>query len=209
MRENAELRQSMAQVAGSAGIAGALMVLLGFWFFRTLVGASESPIYNSSITVFLVLLRGGGILMLVIAAAAYAGWRPVLAIDGVATTLMGGLMVVIAIIWIAKSDLDGVFMLLFGGLFVRSGLNSWRLFRCSRAAEPAISVDAAPPVVEDGPEARPIAEASGRPGLATSLRAARKQTEAKNERVAMPKASEPDPEGFLADLGRSSEDGKH
>lgn len=205
MRENTEFRQSMAQVAGSAGIAGALMVLLGFWFFRTLVGTSESPIYNISITVFLVLLRGGGILMLAIAAAAYAGWRPILAIDGIATTLMGVLMVVIAIIWIAKSDLDGVFMLLFGGLFVRSGLNSWRLFRCSRAAEPAVAVDAAPPVVEQ----KPIAEASGREGLAASLRAARKRTEAKDERVAMPKAGEPDPEGFLADLGRSSEDGGH
>jgi hypothetical protein len=203
MQENTGLRESMAQVAGSAAIAGVLMVLVGFWLGLT--GISNSEVYNHSVTVFNWTMRIGGIAMFVIAALAYLGWRPVLAIDTVIAVTTGLLMVGVGLIWLINSDLlNGVLVLLFGGMFVRSGLNSWTLFRGSSPPEPASVVDPVPASVEE----RPISDRNEGEGLAASLRAARKRTEAKAERVAIPKAEEPDPEGFLADLGRSTDDDK-
>ena len=204
MQENTELRQSMMQVAGSAAFGGMLMVLLGFWFFRDLVGASDSVVYNLSITIFLWTMRAGGTAMLVIAALAYLGWRPILAIDGVIASLTGVIMLATALIWVVNRDLDGVLMLVFGGLFVRSGMQSWALFRSARPPELERSIAEAPAPVDE----HIAGGTSAGEGLLAGLLASRKRADKQEERVVMPKHDEPAPEGFLADLGRSSEEEK-
>ncbi len=198
MRENTELRQAMVQVAGSAAFAGALMLLVGFWL--GLKGVSPSEIYNHSVTVFNWTMRVGGIVMLVIAALAYAGWRPVLAVDVIFAGAVGVVMIGVGLIWVVNGDsLHGILVLLFGGLFVRSGLNSWSLLQARPTqrseSEPARSLE----------DASPSDRLAGGENLAASLRSARKRMD---ERVTMPKPDEPEPEGFLADLGRSCEDDK-
>jgi hypothetical protein len=191
----------MVQVAGSAAVAGVLMLVVGFML--GLAGISDSAVYNNSVTVFNWTMRCGGIAMFAIAVLAFLGWRPILAIDTVIAVGAGLLMMGAALIWLISGDfVNGVLILLFGGMFVRSGLSSWALFRWSSFLVSACVADS----VLAAEERSVVGPARGE-GLMASLRA-RKRTETKDGRVVMPKAGEPEPEGFLADLGRSCEDDK-
>src|SRR3972149_3503073 len=103
MQGDTELRQAMMQVAGSAAVAGVLMVLVGFWL--GLFAGSDSSIHSYSVDAFNWTMRVGGIAMFVIAVLAYLGWRPVLAIDGVIAVGVGLLMIAVALIWLGVGDL--------------------------------------------------------------------------------------------------------
>ncbi len=199
MRENTELRQAMMQVAGSAAIAGIIMVLLGFWFFRDLVGTSESSVYNISITAFLLTIRVGGVALLVVAALEYMGVGLALVIDAFLTGLAGILLLATAIVWGLNGDIDGLFLLIFAVILLRAAMSGWRLFR-----SPVLAPAEAGEAPDSDGQVQPN-RLENTQNLAVSLRSARKRTD---ERVAMPNSDEPEPEGFLADLGRSSEDDK-
>ena len=181
MRDNLEPPPDLRSVAFSAFVAGVLMVLVGFWL--GLEGLSKSNVYNASVTVFNWLMRIGGIAMLIVAAMAYLNWRPILAFDAAAAVVIGGMMVLISLVWIMNNDLiQGVVILFFGGMFVKAGIQSWLMFR----GTPARSADT-PPAREEEPKAPS-------PGRLPS-----------KHRVTPPKPGEPEPEGFLADIGRSKE----
>jgi hypothetical protein len=75
-----------------------------------------------------------------------------------------------------------VVILFFGGMFVRAGVQSWLTFR----GPPARSTDAAPATVQE--------TKAPSPGRLSP-----------KQRVAPPRPGEPEPEGFLADLGRTEE----
>jgi hypothetical protein len=180
MQDNLE-PPNLRSVAFSAFFAGVLMVLVGFWL--GLEGTSKSGTYNTSVTVFNWLMRIGGIAMLIVAAMAYLNWRPILAFDAAAAVVIGGMMVLVSLLWIANNDLiQGVVVLFFGGMFVKSGIQSWLMFR----GTPARS--------KDTPSATEQETKAPSPGRLPP-----------RHRVTPPKPGEAEPEGFLADLGRSKE----
>jgi len=182
MQDNPKPPPDLRSVAFSALFAGVLMMLVGFWL--GLKGVSESSAYNASVTVFNWLMRVGGIVMLMVAAMAYLNWRPILAFDAAASMVIGGLLVLVSLLWIANNDLiQGVVVLFFGGMFVKSGVQSWYAFR------------------------GPLDQSAGSSSAAQrETKASSPGREAPKRRVTPPKPGEPEPDGFLADLGRSKEE---
>ena len=181
MPENPKPPPDLRSVAISALFAGVLMVLVGFWLGRK--GIAESSVYNTSVTVFNWLMRIGGIAMLIVAAMAYLNWRPILVFDAAASVVIGGLMVLVSLLWIANNDLiQGIVVLFFGGMFVKSGVQSWYAFRGT-----------------------PVQSAGTSSATQQETRTPSPGRMAPKHRVTPPKPGEPEPDGFLADLGRSKE----
>jgi len=194
MQQDNQVPNVLRQVAFSALVAGVLMILVGFWM--GLQGVSQSEVYNTSVTAFVWLMRVGGISMLLVALLAFVGWERVLALDAVLATVIGAGMALVALLWLANSDLiNGVLILVFGGLFVRSGTQSWQAFR-------SLGLTSSEPVPPQAP-AEPEADVpTTRPWLRRHKRDTRADEE---ERVRMPEPDESTPEGFLADLGKSDD----
>jgi hypothetical protein len=192
MQQDNQVPSVLRQVAFSALVAGVLMVLVGFPM--GLQGTSRSEVYNTSVTAFVWLMRGGGISMLLVAVLAFVGWERVLALDAVLATVIGAGMAIVALLWLANSDLvSGVLILVFGGMFVRSGIQSWQAFRSlgPKSMEPE-----APPTPPEPNTDIPTT----RPWLRRE-----KRDPQTDERVRMPAPDEAGLEGFLADLGKSDD----
>lgn len=182
MQDNPKPPPDLRSVAFSALFAGVLMMLVGFWL--GLKGVSESSVYNVSVAVFNWLMRVGGVTMLMIAALAYLNWRPVLVCYAAVATAIGGIMLLISLLWLANNDIiDGVLVLFFGGMFVKSGVQSWYAFR--------------------GPLDQSVGTSSA---AQRETKTSSPGREAPKRRVTPPKPGEPEPDGFLADLGRSKEE---
>jgi hypothetical protein len=108
---------------------GAVFLLAYGWLYST-VGVSDNQFYNATVSAFNWMLRGGGLLMLIISGMCYAGLRLALLLDFIVSGLCGLLMMVCAAYWMSQDGInlrDGL-ILLFGLLFARAALSSWSIY---------------------------------------------------------------------------------
>jgi hypothetical protein len=123
----------MAQTAWSALIGGGLLLLFGLYYWNAeLTGISDSSIYNAFVDVMVWTLVVGGVLNLISAAVLFLGWRSALAADGIIAVATGGMLMLIGLVRMVHHfsdgslDLQAILLLVFGGMFIRSGLGSWQ-----------------------------------------------------------------------------------
>jgi hypothetical protein len=120
-------RQQMSEIAFSAAIGAALMLFAGFYL--NMRGIGDSAFYNLSVNGFTWMMKIGGGLMGLVALLLWAGVRPVLAADAVLTLGIGGLMIAIGGVWLVNGDFEGLLLLIFAAVFIRSGWGSWIVYR--------------------------------------------------------------------------------
>jgi hypothetical protein len=213
-------RQQASEIAFSAAIGAGLMLFVGFFF--NLKGIGNSDFYDLSVDGFTWMMKIGGALMAVVAALLWAGLRPALLVDAILTLALGLLMLIIGAVWMAFRDYQGILLLIFGAIYLRSGWGSWAAFRGINAGyafpvAPPIDTSTVPPVEAADPVAR---QAAMDRLLASKKREAMPEPEPIPEPVAPPPApkaadlprppvkvrslakEEPPPDGFLAELGR-------
>lgn len=206
-------RQQMREIASSAAIGAALTLFAGFYL--DLEGISDSRFYNGSVGLFTWTMKVGGVLMGLGAVLLWMGVRPALAIDAVLAMGIGAIMVAVGGIWLGYRDFQGFLLLIFGAMFIRSGWGSWMAGR-PVVARPAVELEreldraGAPPPVPPVDEnvrqsARERLLAGKKDETAAAAAAERSRPPAIPE---APRAEEPPPEGFLAQLGRDDSERK-
>lgn len=144
-------------------VSAGLFLFVGF--AMGLVGISESALYNGSVTALVWGARVIGIGILVVMALEYLRLGLAIVLDLMIAVLATVLCLVVGLIWIISTDLQGFLLLLFGLLNGSTALAAWQRWRVPRRAaeraRPATSESAA----EHGPPlAGPPGEASIRPG---------------------------------------------
>jgi len=151
----------MKETAFSAAIGAAMMMFVGFYL--NYQGIGDSRIYNLSVDGFTWMMKGGGGLMGLVAVLLWAGIRPMLMVDALLAMGVGGLMIVIGVIWLGNQDMEGILLLLFGLVFISSGWRSWLAYGGLPGAQrlredvQLDTTDAPPPVVAADPAARQAA----------------------------------------------------
>jgi len=206
-------RQQMSEIAFSAAIGAAMMLLVGF--VLDLRGISDSEFYNFTVSAFTWTMKVGGVLMALVAGLLWVGLRPVLLVDAIFAMAIGVLMVGVGGVWVVHQTLlNGVLSLVFGVIFVRSGWGSWLAYRGSSAgyafpvasgqddssASPAVATPAARQEAMDRLLASKKREASPEPAPAVAKPAP--EPPCPPAKVPPLAKNEPPPEGFLAELGR-------
>lgn len=122
------MSQDARRVAFPALIAGVLMLVIGVWFERE--GVSDSDFYNASVGAFNWIMRIGGVAMLIVAAAGWAGWSGAFVADAVSSGLIGLALGLESLIWLSNGDIpNGVLVLVFCLMFLHSARQSWRASR--------------------------------------------------------------------------------
>lgn len=186
----------------STAIGAALLLYFGFMQLDFSTGAG---LFETSANVFIYTLRIGGIALMAMALFLWAGWRPALLLDGLASIPIGILMVLCSVGMMAGGGgfgLNNVIILFCGVMFVSSGRNSLRLRRAIAAPGGKTLFVTSPVVDEHRSFARP-------PGHVESTSGSADQS----PQLAHPFASAgqapenaPPEGGYLAAFGRKSSD---
>lgn len=123
--------------AGSGGevflslISAGLFLYVGFWLGLT--GISDSALYNGSVTALTWGARVVGIGLLITVAMTYFRVPGALTLDlGLAALAAAGCLV-IGLIWLAFSDMQGILLLLFGLLNGSAAKSAWQRWQAQRA----------------------------------------------------------------------------
>lgn len=113
--------------ATSAGLAALCLLFFGFYVLADPTGTTGFARAN---WVYLYTLRIGGIAMAVIAVWSLLGHRVALAVDAVASLLIGGLLIVSALVlkYLGWDMVNTVISVICGGMFVSSGVRNGRLY---------------------------------------------------------------------------------
>jgi len=127
-------QRQMRQTAVSALIAACLMLFFGFGW--NLTGISGNAAYDLSVAVFGWTLRIGGLAMLVSALLCGARLAWSLAADAVLSALIGVLLGLTGLVWLAAGDWQGLLAGVFGVLFVNAARQSWAGHRDIPAGRP-------------------------------------------------------------------------
>ncbi len=130
----AATQRQMRQTAVSALIAACLMLFFGFGW--NLTGISGNAAYDLSVAAFGWTLRIGGVAMLVSAALCGARLAWSLAADALFSALIGLLLVLTGLVWLAAGDWQGLLSGVFGVLFVNAARQSWAGHREVLAGRP-------------------------------------------------------------------------
>ena len=151
----ADLAESKQRVRATALWAGLGAVIMLFFGYR---GEWEFPDSNPMRTgamIFVYTLKIGGWVMAVEALWLLTGARAALFCDGAVTMLIGLLLVAGGLLMTPGSIGKAVLFILFGLLFIHSGLRSWRDAKaCSHPSPEGQSIDLPTPPVADTPAER-------------------------------------------------------
>jgi hypothetical protein len=153
------VRDEMSQVASSAVFGGILLTVFGaYYWWAELTGISDSGLYNASVTMMVWVPLISGPLMLVVAAMLFAGVRAALLIEAILTLAVGGLLLLIGLVRVGyhfpagSFDLQGILLLIFGGMFLRSGMGSRRVYaEAACAGQSALAGGSGHPPEAGGP----------------------------------------------------------
>ena len=153
------VRDEVNQVAFSALFGGGLLAIFGLYFWRGgLTADTNSSLYNASVALMVWVPLIGGPLMLAGAALLFVGLRPALLIDALLTVTIGGLLLLSGLVQVGYSlqkgllDFEGLLLLIFGGMFLRSGMGSWRLHaQAARTGRSALAGGSGHPPAAGGP----------------------------------------------------------
>ncbi|HUU86082.1 MAG TPA: hypothetical protein VM243_21500 [Phycisphaerae bacterium] len=139
----AECKRRVRSTALWAGLAAVIMLFFGYR------GGWELPEANpmrAGSMLFVYTLKIGGWVMLVEALLLWTGIRAALVCDGVVTTLIGMLLVLGGLLMTPGSLWQALLFIVFGLLFISSGLRSWREGRALfETSAPAPAGDGLPP----------------------------------------------------------------
>jgi len=114
--------------AWSTAIAAVLMCLYGFaWLAKP----TPTDLFSWCALVLYHTLRLGGVVMAIVTVWSLLGRPAVLAVDAISSTLIGVVFVSTGIGMLVDGGavFNSVLIVLFGGLFIRSGVQNWHLFR--------------------------------------------------------------------------------
>ena len=153
----AESKRRVRSTALWAGLAAVIMLFCGY---RIEWPQPEASLPHAGTLVFKYTLQIGGWVILAEALWLLTGARAALVCDGVVTVLVGMLLVLGGLLMTPGSIWRAILFIVFGLLFIHSGLRSWRDARELSAASvgdaPAPLADAPDPAAPD-PTARPDA----------------------------------------------------
>jgi hypothetical protein len=116
-------------------ISAGLFLYVGFGLGLT--GISESAVYNGSVTALVWGARGIGIGLLVALGLTYLRVPGVALLDFVLAGLATVGCLIIGVIWLVYSDIQGVLLLLFGLLNASAARQAWSGWLATRHATPA------------------------------------------------------------------------
>lgn len=176
-----------ARATGVHAAIGALLMLAYGWGMGGFSAVSSAgKVYLLAVDAFNAMLKFGGVAMAISAGVCLAGQRPGLLMDAIVSGLCGAIMIVCSLVWILSGggfDIQDVFILIFGGLFLSGAKRSFVEYGLSAkvAARPATATS----TVEAPSAPHP---ASIRP---TSLGAL---------------GEEPPPDGYLAALSKEEDE---
>ena len=119
------IRSAVRQNAVSAAIAAACMLYFGFRAFAEPTGAS---LFERSNWILFHTLRIGGIAMALVAIGSWLGYRPVLMVDAVVSTVVGLLFIVSGggMLIDGGAAIQNALVILFGLMFVSAGVRTAR-----------------------------------------------------------------------------------
>lgn len=140
----AESRRRVRSTALWAALAAAIMLFFGY---RTEWPLPENSVPRAGTYLFVYTLKIGGWVMLAEALWLWTGRRAALVCDGVVTVLIGILLVLGGLL-MTPGNWKAILFIVFGLLFIHSGLRSWRDARELSAA----SVGDAPAPLADAPD---------------------------------------------------------
>ena len=166
-------RKRMSEIAFGAAIGAALMLFFAF-YLGNLRGLSTWPLYNFSVAAFSATLWLGGVARGLTAVGLWLGWRLALLIDAILSFLIGALLVMIGVIWLADRDWEGFLQIIFGLLFLRSGKVSWNAW-CGVSVMPGVREASAPPEDEEDDSGPSPSDAATRQAALNRLLAAKKR----------------------------------
>lgn len=149
----ADPAESKRRVRSTALWAGLAAVIMLFFGYRGDWELPESNPMRAGAMIFVYTLKIGGWVMLVEALWLLTGARAALFCDGAVTMLIGLLLVAGGLLMTPGNIWQAILFILFGLLFIHSGLRSWRdAVACSPPSPGTPPTDPPTPPVADAPE---------------------------------------------------------
>jgi hypothetical protein len=140
------------QTVSPSFLEAAILLVIGLYFWHIgLEGASNSQVYNMSVTVSVWTFLIGGCLLLAATVLCRFGWTPGLIVDAVANLAIGVLLLTCGAIWMLHNDFQGLLLVLVGIVSLNAARGSWSVSLLTHASSPreGIAEDAGELAPED------------------------------------------------------------